>query len=96
MFEARGRQTRRDNRRNDVPSPTQSLKSPDTSLPFSRSIFPKCLNLGGVECFSRMFTRKGAISLVKVASVAGSVFKVGMTNSVKAIFAAVSSWDTEE
>lgn len=57
---------------------------------------PKNLNLGGFECFSRMLTRKGAISLMNAASVAGSVFKVGMTNSVKAIFAASSSRDIEK
>jgi cystathionine beta-lyase family protein involved in aluminum resistance len=34
--------------------------------------------------------RKGASSLMNFASVSGSVFSVGTTNSVKAIFAAVS------
>jgi hypothetical protein len=56
-------------------------------LPFSRRIFPKYLDLGGVGCVSRILMRKGAISVVKAASVAGSVFNVGTTNSVKAIFA---------
>jgi hypothetical protein len=56
-------------------------------LPFSRRIFPKYLDLGGVGCVSRILMRKGAISVVKVASVTGSVFNVGTTNSVKAIFA---------
>ena len=78
------------------PSPTQSLKSEDTSLPFSRRIFPKYLNLGGVACVSRILTRKGAISVVNIASVAGSVFNVGTTNSVKAIFAIAESRETNE
>ena len=83
-------------KRKDEPSPTQSLKSEDTSLPFSRRIFPKCLNLGGVVCVSRILIRKGAISVVNTASVAGSVFNVGTTNSVKAILAIAASWETEE
>lgn len=33
--------------------------------------------------------------MVKIASVAGSVFNVGTTNSVKAIFAVVFSWEIE-
>jgi hypothetical protein len=82
-------------RGNDEPSPTQSLKSPDTSLPFSRRIFPKYLDLGGVACVSRIVMRMGAISVVNVASVTGSVFNVGTTNSVKAIFAVVFNWEIE-
>lgn len=39
--------------------------------------------------------RKGAISVVNVASVTGSVFNVGTTNSVKAIFAVVFTWEIE-
>ena len=78
------------------PSPTARLKSTDTSLPFSRRIFPKYLCLGGVACLSRISTRKGPILLVNTASVAGSVFKVGMTNSVKAIFGVVIDWSIEK
>lgn len=58
-------------------------------MPFSRRIFPKYLCLGGVAYLSRISIRKGPILLVNTASVAGSVFKVGMTNSVKAIFGVV-------
>jgi hypothetical protein len=82
-------------RENDEPSPTQSLKSPDTSLPFSRRIFPKYLDLGGVACVSRIVMRMGAISVVNVASVTGSVFNVGTTNSVKGIFAVVFDREIE-
>lgn len=39
--------------------------------------------------------RKGAISVVNVASVTGSVFNVGTTNSVKGIFAVVFNWEIE-
>jgi hypothetical protein len=38
---------------------------------------------------------KGAISVVNVASVAGSVFNVGTTNSVKGIFAVVFNREIE-
>jgi hypothetical protein len=63
-------------------------------LPFSRRIFPKYLDLG-VVYVSRIVMRKGATSVVNVASVTGSVFNVRTTNSVKGIFAVVFNWEIE-
>jgi hypothetical protein len=78
-----------DKRESDEPSPSTSQKFPDTSLPFSSRILPKDLCLGGVTCISRILIRKGASSLKNDASISGSLFGVGTTNSVKAICAAV-------